>query len=760
MDSLAALTDAVVRAAPTAGPGQVQALRQAADEVRTAAAAQFVERVAGWRAALAALAPDPTRLLAEVWGLPDLPGLADGLAAAAHAGDRTLLPGRTVGGSLGPLAVRAHLPSVTVGRAAEAVLVGLLPPAGLDARLDTGPVRAHGALLRTADGIAGSMAAELGAIAVGAAARLRTQAPIGFAAVLGARFTPGIQIGFGFEISTVGGAFAVGLGLDVDELRDGLASGSAVGLFFPAEPDDRDSRLPLLQRVFPSRPGAAVMGPAAELTWLQVAGVSFLRLSLVALLELPRGRLVVLGRGAVQVPPVMSFRLDALGEVDVARGVLAVDLALVEGRVLGVLKAGGTMALRVRTSTPSHALVTLGGFFPGFRPSVPGLPEQRRISLGPDLPLPLTFRFEGYVAVTDGTFQAGASIEVAFRFGVTVRGHVAFDVIAQLDPFHVHARLVGGVEIGAFGFEVGGVRFRGTLDGPGPLVLAGEASTRILGAKASWDDRFVLERSRRPQPPPVRDLVGLVLTGQERGGALHERIDLAPQRLRAGAAVDEHVDVAAPAADEDGRAVVPGAGELVLSQTTAPFDTPLARVGGQRLAQVTTLRLVPSPHVHAGVTEQFSPASFLEADAAMLLSLPAFEVLPSGCRVSPPPATGRVQTVEVSYEELRPVEAGPVDLRVVAVLSEGLRASLDAVWSAPTTRPRPPRLTLRREPWEVRGAGRPAEPSTSRTGAVVGAAAGGAGGGDEGAVGAGRRVACAAATPTVPVDELARVWSP
>ena len=163
--------------------------------------------------------------------------------------------------------------------------------------------------------------------------------------------------------------------------------------------------------------GSIVAGPSAELTWLQVAGRSALRLSLVALLELPRGRFLLLGRAAVTIPVVLDLQLDVMGEIDPAAGLMAVDLAVVSGRMFGLLRVDGTAAMRVRTSDPAAALFTLGGFYPGFRADVPGLPPQRRLSIGTDLPLPLTFRYEGYLALTDGTFQAGARVEVGFDFG-------------------------------------------------------------------------------------------------------------------------------------------------------------------------------------------------------------------------------------------------------------------------------------------------------------------------------------------------------
>ena len=54
------------------------------------------------------------------------------------------------------------------------------------------------------------------------------------------------------------------------------------------------------------------------------------------------------------------------------------------------------------------------------------------MSLSPAFPVPLGARFEGYVAVTDGTFQAGASLHLGFDAGIlAAHGYLQVDAIAQ-----------------------------------------------------------------------------------------------------------------------------------------------------------------------------------------------------------------------------------------------------------------------------------------------------------------------------------------
>ena len=335
---------------------------------------------------------------------------------------------------------------------------------------------------------------------------------VSFVAILGARFTPGIQLGFGFELSAVGGVIGVNVGVDADELRRRLPDGTAVALFFPADPRAGDASC---RRCATSsrRARAVVVGPSAELTWLQVAGTSMLRLSLVLLLELPRARVLFSG------PRSRQRAADARPASRPARRNRRTPRLLRRrprrrrGAGDGYLPGGRHRRPADLQRRPAYTLFTIGGFYPGYRTQVPGMPAQQRLSFGPDFPLGLSFRFEGYLAFTGGTFQAGARFEIGFDVGIlAAHGFLSFDAIAQLDPFHLHVDLAGGVEVEALGVDFAGVDFHGSLDAPGPVVVRGRVRVSFLGAKASWNDRFVLgvEDGSAPAAPVLDDVAAEV----------------------------------------------------------------------------------------------------------------------------------------------------------------------------------------------------------------------------------------------------------
>ncbi len=691
-----------------------------------------------WAAAVSALGGDRVRIFATAWGLPSVPGDAtvlSGIVARALAGDRALLSGADADLHLGPLSLDVDLPALLVPLGDHPLVAALLAPSGLAATVPAGPVTVDGGVEKVSDGWVGTLGASIGVVSAGALAELTDRdGDTAFASILGASFTPGIQLGFGFEISALGGVVGVNRGLDPDSLRAELSSGHAVALFFPASPGDateRAARMRLMTEVFKVRAGSVVAGPSAELNWLRVASYSMLRLSVVALLELPRARFVLLGRAAVAVPVVLDLELDLLGEVDPAAGVVAVDLAVVSGRMFGLMRVDGTAALRVHSADPTASLFTVGGFYPGYRADVPGLPPQRRISMGSDLPLPISLRFEGYFAITDGTFQAGARIELGFQAGVEVHGFLQFDAIGQYDPFHVHAELVGGVDVGALGTHFGGVDFHGVIDGPGPVVISGRVEVELLFVSAGWSDSYRLGiGSAPPADPPLEDLAGLAVVGHERAPEHRkDTLHVPPGAVTAGAADDPLVDVQPPPRDEhdEDLAVLRPLGEVTWSQSVVPFDTPISRVRGRRLANPHTVSLSNlTAGVSTGPTEQFAPAALCDADRDTLLTLPAYERMPSGVRVTAEPAhLSGEHKATLSYQEFYKNEDDTGHDGEFHAVSARLHLLLGARHDPPTARYRGPGLTLEPEAWGVlvpAAAGAPIAAPT-RTAAVLGASA-------------------------------------
>src|SRR5205823_2832210 len=91
----------------------------------------------------------------------------------------------------------------------------------------------------------------------------------GYALLLALNATfPGIQVGFGFALTGVGGLLALNRRVEVDALRARLAAGTAGRILAPQDPiRNAPALLADLDAVFPIAPGITVVGPTAQLVW-------------------------------------------------------------------------------------------------------------------------------------------------------------------------------------------------------------------------------------------------------------------------------------------------------------------------------------------------------------------------------------------------------------------------------------------------------------------------------------------------------------
>ena len=305
------------------GPGDpdLADLLTAADALDTAIATgvNLAQAVANWRAATDALRD---RLVAYLLGkipVPSLPLLdpTDGWDAP---------DGVRLDASFGPLGLHVEGPSLRLpdpgNPAAPQLIIGPLPPNAVTAHLEAGPVIGDGSITMLDDGVNGALSLHLGAIEVAALASLRrVQSQPSFAAVFAAGFTPGIQFGFGFQLSRIGGVVGINRTVDVDALAAKLRDGSAGEALFPLDIGSAAQRaLAALEAILVPRVGNSVAGPTLRLSWLEIAGQGFCSLDIGVLVELPGPqRIVIVGIARAGIPPVLKLRVDVVGVIDFTR---------------------------------------------------------------------------------------------------------------------------------------------------------------------------------------------------------------------------------------------------------------------------------------------------------------------------------------------------------------------------------------------------------------------------------------------------------
>ncbi|MEJ7698118.1 MAG: DUF6603 domain-containing protein [Pyrinomonadaceae bacterium] len=322
----------------------------------------------------------------------------------------------------------------------------------------------------------------------------------------------------------------------------------------------------------------------------------------------------------------MHLRLDVLGEIDPPRKLVAVTAMLVDSRALGIFRITGGATFQQCYGSPPFTVMSVGGFFPGFDPAPAIVPHLDRVGLEPDVPLPgMTFSAKGYLAITSNTVQAGIDLRVGISAVVmSAEGFLKVDAICQFRPFHFHADVSAGFEIDAFIFS-GGATLTGSVDGPGPVVIAGRISVDLWLDDLEWSDTFTIGEPVQ-QDVPVVPSVAAELARTVVAANLHAT----------GGADDEALLSPKPA--RDGEALLLPRGTLSWEQQLAPLSTPLQRFQGRPLAGApartsTVTATVTGSTPTTPPRDWFAPGLYLERTGAEAIDMPPYDLLPSGVAV-------------------------------------------------------------------------------------------------------------------------------
>lgn len=414
----------------------------------------------------------------------DLPGLPLHLAMSGS--------GLSVPLSLGDGPVVGFDPSALSPVLADAgdVAVALPAVSGAGAVKRTGPNQYAGALVVAIPPLSASAFGILGLD------------PLSFLVILGATFPPpGIQIGFGFAVSGIGGIVGVGRRTDAAALAAAVTDGTAAGLLFPTDPAaDADRIIDALPALFPAAPGRVVAGPMFQLSW----GGRLISLSAALIVEVPSPvRLTVLGKLVLALPdpalPLVFLQVTFAGQLDLGEPSVWFLASLAGSRIVGLPLTGDAYFLTRGGDDPQFVL-TIGGFHPAYSPPR-GVPPLARLGmdLSPD-PL-LDMRAQAYFAVTSNTIQFGARIDLVADLEVCgLRGFLGLDVLVQLDPFHFLAEISAGISVQVLGETLVGIALDLSLAGPAPWHVHGRGRVDLFLFSASFEFD---EQWGDPAPPPL-----------------------------------------------------------------------------------------------------------------------------------------------------------------------------------------------------------------------------------------------------------------
>jgi hypothetical protein len=453
-------------------------------------------------------------------------------------------------------------------------------PTGGAATVDLPAISGHGELQviqdKTGTTWVGALLLQLSTFSVDAFAVI--SAGPSFVIVLCARFpAPGIQVGFGFAVSGVGGVFGLNRRSDPDALIAATMDGSISGLLFPSNAaDDAQRVIHNLPALFPDCPGQLIVGPMLEITW---AG-GLLTAEVMVLLEMPKPLVVsVLGRLALDLPAdgAAIVHIEARVYASVIPSIPEFRLAVsLSGSSIAGFPLTGDMFLLIRGGPDSTFVFSAGGFHPLAIPP-PNVPPMQRLGMAMSLSF-IELRCESYLALTTSSVQLGAQVELSAEVDdCGIHGSFGFDALIEWKPqFHLRVDVHVSLSVEVFGEHLCGVNFDGFLEGPQPWHLNGRGEVELFFVSVS----IPIDATFGSGPP--------ALTETPRVGAL----------LAAELAKPSSWTIHPPAAGLDGvtlsqtaqaqvaaAAVLHPLGGLQVVQHLVPFDMVIDRFGGHAVPE-------------------------------------------------------------------------------------------------------------------------------------------------------------------------------
>jgi len=370
-----------------------------------------------------------------------------------------------------------------------------------------------------------------------------------------------------------------------------------------------------------------------EMGWGKPAGMIALQLGVI--IEVPEPKIAIVGVLRVLVPPgidiaIVKIQVNFVGSIDFGQRFIRFDASLFDSRIVQYTMEGD-MAARLRWGAGATFAVSVGGFHPKYVAAADlQISPMRRVAINL---LPTTdnprLRMESYYAATSNTLQHGASLDLfAAAAGFGIRGHLGYDLIAQLAPFHFTAGFGASVAVIAFDEEIFSVGLDLQLDGPSPWRIDGEASFKIIVKRV----RIPVHEQFGPSTPAA-------LPDVDVGAAL--RAQIGEPRNWTATLPDQNtllVQLAPKLKLADKEVLAHPSATIEFNQRAIPLQLQLQRFGAARPAGDNVFDLVAlaagAPLVGEALQTEFAPAQFLALSDDQRMSAPAFELHKSGLRAN------------------------------------------------------------------------------------------------------------------------------
>ena len=449
---------------------------------------------------------------------------------------------------------------------------------------------------------------------------------------------PGIELGFGFALTAVGGIVAVNRRLDAPSLEAAVLDGSVNQIFFPVDPASHGPAIvATLGKVFPPADGHIVVGPMLQIGW----GGRILSLSMAVVIDLPNPvQLVIMGRVKLALPdpsaPLVLLQATVVGIFEFSPSFSLTVLASLSGSSIVSFPIHGDLLFLLRTGDDAAFVLSVGGFHPRYLPPA-GVPKLARVQIDITPPGFPGLRSEAYFAVSPNSVQFGAHLELCDEIaGCGVDGWFDFDALFQWDPvFSFQVNCSAGVAVQVLGETLAGISFQLAVSGPAPWHVHGTGSISLFLFSASLD--FDVSWGSAPPALPPPDDLGVVLAAA-----------LADPSAWVGTPPkgdDAMVTLSIDSNAAKGMHLVHPLGGVTVRQRAVPLGIRIERYQNQPITpqtwSISAAEFNPGSNASLGspTQDEFSAGEFLNLSDDEKLSRPSFEKFNSGEALTDPDPT-------------------------------------------------------------------------------------------------------------------------
>ena len=531
------------------------------------------------------------------------------------------------------------------------VSLGFKPPNGIGLAIDAGVVKGGGYVYLDYEKGEYAGALELtfsDFLSLKAIGLINTKLPGGgfsLLIIITAEFNPGIQLGFGFALSGVGGLLGLHRTVMIDALVQGVRTGAVSRILFPTDVIANAPRIISdLKAIFPPKQGVFLVGPMAKISWGTPA---LLNVSLGLVIQIP-GNPVLLGKLRLALPTddasaVLVLQISFIGVLEIDKRRLWFFATLFESKLL-FITLEGEMGLLMDFSDNPNFVMSVGGFHPRFTAPPLPFPAPKRLALTLINESWAKVRVEMYNALTSNSVQLGARLDAFFGLDAcSVQGHFSFDALLRFSPFYLIVQVSVGFSVKVFGVGVFKVHLRGSLEGPTPWRVNGSAEISLLFWSFDVDVEVTFGQRRSQTLPPIAVLPAV-------------RAELEkPASWRA--LLPGRILVTLRDLGGDAALVLHPIGTLEISQRFVPLNVKLDKVGNQKPSDVKRVAVTAQSVALAlkgAAREKFAAAQYRDMSDSEKLSAPAYEPMDSGVQLGAATTwtTGTAAHRNVRYETI------------------------------------------------------------------------------------------------------------